>query len=244
MGTPRKNSPRPGRGTPRRQGQPHQPGTAPAFGRPRSHSPTVSLQPRAGSSVRASPRGKPPATRAQASRSSYLRRRAFPEQRSLPARAEVVRLTWPGCGAARREEHLHRPQTRGASLGGSVAGPDRGRARAVWGAFGRAESGRRRRGRSRGDQAQRRTTPTRSVVRSSASPPLRRRYLGTRAEAQGQLRGPARPWRLFGQPVPRSEEPEAAAGASAGAASPPGVAIETGWRAQQKPRGGGGRGEA
>lgn len=62
------------------------------------------------------------------------------------------------------------------------------------------------------------------------------RSLGTRAEAQGQLREPARPWRLFGQPVPRSEEPEAAAGASARAASPPGVAIETGWRAQQKPR--------
>lgn len=148
----------------------------------------------------------------------------------------MVRLTWPGCGAARREEHLHRPQTRGASLGDFVAGPDRGRARAVWGAFGRAESERRRRGRSRGDQAQKRTTPARSVVRSSASLRLRRQSLGTRAEAQGQLRGPARPWRLFGQPVPRSEEPEAAAGASARAASPPGVAIETGWRAQQKPR--------
>lgn len=175
-GNAAKTSPRPG--TSRRQGQPQQPGTAPAFGRQRSHSPTISLQPGVGSPVRASPRGKPPATRARAPRSSCLRRRAFPELRSLPARAEVVRLTWPGCGAARREEHLHRPQTRGASLGGFVAGPDRGRARAVWGAFGRAESGRRRRGRSRGDQAQKRTTPTRSVVRSSASLPLRRPLSG------------------------------------------------------------------
>lgn len=40
---------------------------------------------------------------------------AFPELRSASARAEVVRLTCPGCGAARRQDHLYRSVARGAS---------------------------------------------------------------------------------------------------------------------------------
>lgn len=89
---------------------------------------------------------------------------------------------------------LASPAGSGTEPGGVASGgPDRWRAGAVWGASERAEGGRRRRGRSRGDQAPRRTTPRRSAVRSSPSLLLRRRSPGSRAEAQGQLRGPARP---------------------------------------------------
>lgn len=51
---------------------------------------------------------------------------------------------------------------------------------------------------------------------------------------KGSYGAPRGPWRLFGQPVPRCEDPGAAAGASSGAASPPGVAIETGWHSQPR----------
>lgn len=115
---------------------------------------------------------------------------AFPELRSRSAKAEVVRLTCPGCGAARRDDHWHRSVAWGASFVESVAGPGRGRSRALRGAFERAECGRRRRGSSRGNQAQQRTTRRRSVVRSSPSLPLRRRCLEDPGRSPRAATGP------------------------------------------------------
>lgn len=74
----------------------------------------------------------------------------------------------------------------------------------------------------------------RVLAKRTAPAPLSGRLGQKPKGSYGGLRGCC--WRLFGQPVPRSEDPGAAASASAGAASPPGVAIETGWHAQCRPR--------
>lgn len=132
---------------------------------------------------------------------------------------------------------LASPAGSGTEPGGVASGgPDRWRAGAVWGASERAEGGRRRRGRSRGDQAPRRTTPRRSAVRSPPSLLLRRRSPGSRAEAQGQLRGPARPLAPLSPAGPLQRGSRSCGGCLCGSSepSPPGVAIETGWLAQQR----------
>lgn len=154
----------------------------------------MSLQPREGSLACARPCGKLPATRRRASPSSWLRRGAFlpafPELRSPSAKAEVVRLTCLGGGAARPDDNWHRSVARGANFVEFVAGPDRGRTRALRGAFERAECGRWRRGSSRGNQAQRRTTRRRSVVRSSPGLLLRRRCLEEPGRSPRAATGP------------------------------------------------------
>lgn len=166
-----------------------------AFTRPRSRSPAVSLQPRADGQPAPDPVGRRLRRAGEhrgvpSSGEELSRLPAFPELRSPSAKAEVVRLTCPGCGAARRDDHRHRLVARGASFVESVAGPCGGRTRALRGAFERAESGRRRRGSSRGNQAQRRTTRRRSVVRSSPSLQLRRRCLEDPGRSPRAATGP------------------------------------------------------
>lgn len=102
----------------------------------------------------------------------------------------MVRLTCLGGGAARPDDNWYRSVARGANFVEFVAGPDRGRTRALRGAFERAECGRWRRGSSRGNQAQRRTTRRRSVVRSSPGLLLRRRCLEEPGRSPRAATGP------------------------------------------------------
>lgn len=235
-GTRHKPSPRPGRGDSPHRGQPRHSGTGPAFGRPPARAPTprpsLSGQPGAAQARVGSRRPRP----AHEHQLSSPERGAFPELRSLPAKAEVVRTDVSGLRCCSPGRTLASPagsgtEPRGVASGGPTAGEPElsgeppSEPRADGGGVAAAAAIRRRGGQPRGGPP---SGPRRAYCSGAAL-----REAGQKPKGSyGGLRGR---WRLFGQPVPCSEGPEAAAGASAGAASPPpGVAIETGWLAQQR----------
>lgn len=219
-GTRHKPSPRPGRGDSPHRGQPRHSGTGPAFGRP----PALPLP---GRLFPGSPGPRKPAWEAAARgrrtsiKLSSPERGAFPELRSLPAKAEVVRTDVSGLRCCSPGRTLASPAGSGTEPGGVASGgPTAGEPelsgeppsepRADGGGVAAAAAIRRRGGQPRGGPP---SGPRRAYCSGAAL-----REAGQKPKGSyGGLRGR---WRLFGQPVPCSEGPEAAAGASAGAASP------------------------